>query len=1693
MSFLGKLADQINSQLTTGENENHTLDAVVDGQNQKYGSLGDFAKKFDQSSERRYTEEGYLRKDPFNTDPKQYEILMQEPSATIMVKKRMFSSVNENFRPDYMDADEKLYFKAMKVLFANKCRQISALERLSKIQKITSAVGNVSDQLMPIIMTLTDEFNGTDDTLSGVFGKSNTNGDMSNFSKVIDRVRRLYAFNNTNNLTTWVTDPTNLFQSQFGQGTGVIEITNFTNLNTSVTLSLNNPGGFDFTIVDPYEAMLITDYDIERALSDATNSFYNHKIVQFGQQGAEQVIADATTRLNQLRRDRKVSPISFKVNPDTLLGRRVVAIVDRQGVELPFDYNSGFGGIGSDVTVAKEYQINGAVLGIEGLDTKAAGILPGHTLRAAFPESELAVFGRLVTAIFTKLQLDANTRGAFVTTNKLTNYARRKLRFNFCGKLIIQPMDTVHIYMNTKSRYDGKLLSGLQNMFTGSGILQNINKTVVDLKNQIDTVFNPGGSVNFQIEKASFVGSEFPNYLWSLIRNQFVTEKEGTHVCAGVVQSAQDSWSDGKFSVSVRGVDNTTYFEMGKINFKPSTDVFNGAFYDPLTPFKTRFDTISSEGKGKDPQLLDENKALLGSSKDLTPPLTRNKSGPGAGLPSHEDNMFQDLSIDKGSRSISKVFHAPDGLVYKWKEGIGTLVQFGNSGDLGDPSKIGNVTQTKEPFAGQDVMNVLSLLITGQPYNFATYWKTVVNFDGFGKDPQSQQDSAHSYFESLQTDLQKNNSIWGNFIPFKNLTVDEQTYKSMLNSQMTVTRNNKDIESKLKELASAQQYANMFASTEAIFKSSNDKYSSYKATAQSRVADLQKEIEKLLSENQKSANGLIDHGGDITLDSNAYLGTDSKEKQAADVASKRLLRRQVNYLTRRMSYNVRGNEDKNLFIVDDVYDKDYDIAAYEQSLSNGLSLYNNEFASVKDKISAASELLNLEVFADTQGHIRVRPPQYNRMPGSIFYRMMFLKKSTGIQVFPQFLEDLFGDQIKSLTERLEVIEDQVRLYCALIGVINQNDTDDLAADGKCEDFLQIGGPSSGNGEYFTFVSDASTGSISDLVTAVQSANPSDKAVEKIESTKLGQQAISTKSSFTNNQKYQSILNAVTGKKLSDNGYGIMDKDAFSNNTRIDRLIARIYNKSGIRIDKTSFLLSSDILKDRPDVPSGATIDIFAVTQKISDAVRDRQKTVKLLYGAVKNAVEAKYLDDDSSASSSLLTPGVYRNSHIPEIFEHMIEDETYDDYGPESGKRYIIKRAQIKQISISETPPDFTEVVVQGRLDPFVDNSSLPGDLNVFPSNGNSLVTASAIDYDTWRNYGFRQTSPINVPFLSDPSTQCAPYATMVLSRARRDILRGSVTIAGNEFMQPGEVIFLEDRGMLFYVTSVKHAFTSGTSFSTTLDLRYGHTPGEYIPTTLDVIGKLIYNNRDTSNVIIQRQASSFSEKSVGILIMDANKKNVVNVGDKKDTPNSFSAANTQTINNILFNTAYMLNANKTKNNTVKATIELRIYSDVNNKIDPDLKAFAESMMKMLTDPAAGPKQNFNQVTGSVSNAPADSDFVKIVEVDMSDKTQMASPSQKAHDAARNYQNIKGMSGGGASAPGQPSVQGFGSALAGVGSALKNSFNASDGGQGTSEGEQAAANLAQRAQLRAGLMKYIVDVWVKYTDIPPAQAKANGT
>jgi hypothetical protein len=1699
MSFLGDLGNAISSQFNLGENTTTSLDATIDGQQVKYGSLGDFASQFDQSAERRYLEEGYLRRDPYNTDPKQYEILWQEPSATVLVKKKMFTSIAENFRPDFMDSDEKLYYKAMRILFQNKCNQVQALEKLSKIQQITAAVGQIDNQLVPVIITLADQANngfGNGGNLFGLFPSGNpfTTQGASNFIKTVDRLRVLYAFNQTNQYTTWITDSTNLYNSIFGQGTGTMEITNFTRLNTTTTTSVGSPGRFDLSISDPYEAMLITDYDIEVALSDATNLFYNSKTFQFGVTGSNQVITDAQNQLAQLRQARNASPIIFKVDPDTLLSKRVTAIIDRLGVEIPFQYNP-LGALSlssaSGVTVPDPYLRGsnapgssgvGSIAGYDGLDTSGPGTIPGTNVRALFPQTELSVFSTIISTIFQQLTLLANSAGNFTANNKLANYARRKLRFNFSGKLIIQPLDSVHIYMQSKSQWDSKVLAGLTQMFSGFGILQNINNTVTGFKNEFSTLFNPSANIAVQAEKSMFVGADFPNFLWSLVRSQFVTEKEGTHIFGGVVETANNSWGGGKFTVDVSGPDNSFYFRQGKVNFKPGADAFNGLIFDPLTPFKSNFDSVTLNNaplSGGIPQLLDENVNILSQTGSQS--IVKFKAGSLAGQKATQGNYIQDQSIDPATGRLTRVFYAPDGLAYKWKQGIGIFTQNGSISTINDPNLVGVPNIYQQPFAGLDVMNVISLLITGTPYNYYIYFKATSDLFGANPDPQSKQSSSYNFIKSLRGTLSKTNTLWGNFLPYKNLVMNESAIAQILQSQMTITQSNADLDGKLQQL---DDLGKSVVGLGAINVFSQQLPSDVAASTQSKFKDLQAQITNVtnsitasITQYQSATKQLFNQVNNDPSYNTSTVGMSTAKNDPSNNKARKELRKQTNYLTRRMSYDVRGNTDKNLFIVDDYYDVDYDIAAFNKALASGIQLYSTEYPDVSTQIMQVADLLNLEVFCDSQGHIRCRPPQYNRMPSSVFYRMIYLKQTLGVQIFPQFLNSLFTDQLTTLRQQIEIIEDEIRLDCAILG---NYPSLDMNGDDTASAFIKQAGVTAGSGATFNFISN-SADVICDISLLIPAANqdaggPSGAVGQALtDYANIKAAGTQTKQLFTNSEKYsllsqtlQAQINAQLGK--SNTSTTAVPSVTIFTQSQVQALIARIYAKSGQQILSKDYLTQAGP-NQAIQLDTGQTIDVFKVINELTGYLQQWQQACKLFYHTLKNAAEYKSLDDDATTANQLLNPGLFNNSNIPEVYEHMLEDETYDDYGPGSGNRYVIKNGQIRSLRIAERAPDYTTVEVHGTLPFFseTEGGGGPPGFQNFPGGGNGMTTAIAIDYDMWRNYGFKQAYIVNVPFMSDPVSQLGPYAAMLLSRGRYQVLAGSLTISGNEYQQPGEVIYLEDRNLLFYVTSVSHSFDEGANFTTTMELSYGHSIGEYIPTVMDTIGKIIYKNQEISDLIIHRQTSSANEESLGVIQLAPQNPGVqtVNSGaESSQSNNSVTSTNTQVYTNIIYTSKYLINSNNTASNNVMVQVELRIYNDDNNPIDSNLQSQANQLVSQLTNGSGGgpisiPTQNQNTQGGSLPPG-----TVVVVPVNIDDPMMRQSPSQKALDTARNLAATN-TTNQGSPLPSNPIL----------------------GNDGTNAANITANNLA----IRTTLFSYIIDCWITFASVPTSVANSTTT
>ncbi len=1465
--FLSNLGDVLDQQFYTGENKN------------KSAVLGSFANKYDRSAQRSYTEQGYFRNHFGDPTPKQLDILLQEPEATILVKKRAFASLAENFRPDLMDADERMFLLATKSLFANKCKQISNYEKLTKIAQISTQIGEVDYHLLPILY-------GAVDALSA-FGV-----DFGRFGSTVERVRKLTAFNTESRYTNWQSNPS--VTNSFGQGTGVIEFTTAVDFSTTTTLQFAQ-GRFSINFSDPYNLMTITNNDIELAMSEATNSLHKNKGFQLLGSFATDTIEIQKRQLNLERAGRHVNAIRFIVEPETFVGKRIRAIIDISGIEINFNASSisNFSGSGQiDATVLLDEPDYIEEYGEQGLTRHEAGLLIN-----------------IVSAMYNQLSMTQNSQRRAHSFNQADNnrinVLRQKLRLHYMNKLIIQPMDTISIFVTSKKKLDSKITGGLQNQSTGLKLMQGINNLVGNIKDQLNVYSG------YSAEKSIFVGNDFPTPLWLALRNQFVADKKGACVFTGIFEQAQSRYSNGGYQVSASGGDNAKFFEHGIVNINPSMDVYNGTLYDPLTPFDLKYDSISgietSIANSKDPELLSENKQIFQSV------FLKNKNGPLAGSKPTEAGYFNKNTGGKppvkGKENI-QTFYDPEGLVYRWKQGIASLVLFGDSYQAGNQR---GQSLTEDPFAGQDIMNVLSLLITGEPYNYATYYQAATKMGTLARDFITNQTSAVSYFRGLRADIKNKNAIYGNFIPFKLLTMDEASFEKIMGRQLSVIGYDTDLRLLTEHRAALADRLAFLAPGAAGSAEIKKNIENHDRAIQEKINRIHEELKRKDNPPFKVIGNDISYDfGDSSLDN---------KKISATVKSRRDLRQKLKFLTRRLAWKVRANEDPNLFIVDDTYDKDYDIQAFEQSFSN-LSIFKSDYVTVSEQIKTVADKLKLEVFCNTQGHIEIRNPKYNRVPSSVFYRMMQQKDETGVQIFPQFLEDLFVTQIKDVYGRIETIEDRIRLYGFAIGYTDDN---------KMELFLNSfsGATNNFNRGSFSFLSNQNGYIVSDIKTVSVRANP--EQLEDIDRHLTSQASVSTFTS-TNRAQFLESGSSVKFKSLTE------IQSLAGSTERFNEIKARLSNKTG-----EVFSLEKEFgeTQNNAIVLKSNNLAILQIANKIAVLLSEREQAIKSAASAVKNLKEGLTLDT-RSGGNKLLFPELSKSKETPQMFEHMIEDESHDDIGVGSASRYVLKNRDIISYEIHETKPSFTAVNVVGTFD--LIKLQLPQELAIAGTNGNAMATATAVDYDLWRMYGISLPQEVSAPFLHNPQSQLAPYAVSILNKARKEVLQGEVTIVGNEFQQPGEVVYIENRDLLFYVESITHTFSYGKSFSTSLSLKYGHNPGEYIPTPLDIVGKVLYkNNKVLPTLNHNRQGNVFRQENLGALAIGLTTSATIDI-----FTNTLADTNRRVLTQAINQAASTLSQ---ASNEFRPVLELRLYHNKDSSFSSQnstLNNYAEQIKSYL-------------------------------------------------------------------------------------------------------------------------------------------------
>jgi hypothetical protein len=1315
------------------------------------------------------------------TQPASRNIVVQEPQASIIIKKKEFSNFKHLNDLQWLDRTEKMYLRTVKALFAYKCAQIRAYEALTKFEQVFATDHEVPLEIFSDILSTAKFFETTDPNAfitnfeaATLFQNALTNSfPAKEYNDVRDDILKIAkrgAFQSSLPFTTWIVDPDNIENFGTGPGTGSMELGTFTNFSTSCDLNAS-PSSASVYMEDPYRITHITESEIELAIEEAL----------YGTLGIINEIGMGTIDL------------------------------------ATFDAKS---------VVGAAFEIAGGPLDT-GIDT---------------------------------------------------DYIRNQLRYNYMGKPFINAGDAISVFIR-----GNKTLQDYDDGHLFNEDLLAIDETILEAERYLYTD-----------KKISF---EDYKKIRSLQENSLAMQQ----VYGGVVLKTSRSFSSGFWSLSLECEDNMKWLDWSRFMIEPALQDPQGILEDPLTPYEIRTDALGIPLVGEGPKLIDENVELLNSG------LLAYDSGIFNGQYATETNLLQGQYNQTGSASGTKIMQHANGFVYRWKTGIITATA---GALLRDPLNEKDITlkmlnQTyglsvaEDVLNNLDVANVLSLLIVGQPYNVESFMEQAYQAHNISKATSASSLSPTDPLTSVIDVIKRQNIRIGGFRPYRMITLSQSSLEETATSNLI----RGELNEKIKLLR--QRKIELSTLIGRLRTSDSEGNAVFIRTMNEELQAVQLGIQEQI----KIANSTTLDTADLLTSNFNLLGRNRVLPLTGNFSADYNITRAMMIVgARRRIEDVRLNRDDNLFIVSDQYEENTDIRAYILKLrDSNYRIFDGNFISILEKCQHATKFINFEFFCNPQGHLEFRPPQWNRTPLSVLERLFQMSEEEGRTVIPPFLTQMFEDRSSSLRREVHGHNIQIVLLSLLLGRYPDSSLIPNFRDPSLVTIWKRGNEAITRA-YLRFfgVNPEGLASGGDKKTLLRAGFTATVLGDLVNT---GNQLIGDglSVSFGTGEDGDTI-NADTSTIL-----GIFDPIFQEEKNLVNNLLTTSMNVEGIPAIEYATAAGLNAVRDEFRKVGGfdAASGIIGNTQRFSEkdfvffaghdegrragliemyldelasTISSRDRLVTIL---VRNEEKATELDEINSILSGEFTEATggddgefetpisdFIEGNIIEplektataiktikdiftgeatknsLFDHLVEDDTRNLVGPGSGRRFIIEDHDIRSCTFTETPPEFNRIDVVGDA-PLGLGSALQSEFE------DKYFWAGATDFDSWRQFGYISGGTKQLPFASDPELQCRPYAIMELQLQRTQINRGVVTVNGNEFYAPGDVVFIRDQGMLYYVTSVSHSFAFGGAFETQLNLENGHAPGIYLPSPIDIIGQeltknfledgamLVYRNQD--------------------------------------------------------------------------------------------------------------------------------------------------------------------------------------------------------------------------------------------------------
>jgi hypothetical protein len=1401
--------------------------------------------------------------------------IAMSPEATILVKKKVFSSLKSANDLRFMDKTEKMLLRATKALFAYKVQQIRAYESLTKFENFFSETGMYSLNLLSSVMRETSRL---DLSKLGYIESEYVEKRLSEWY-LEDREVFLKTKDSSGKRISHpdhaepevMTNLAWLKQLAASKAKQVIE-------NKRAELKTEYKTKYDKIDV-PYDALEEADKKLEEKMDDPDSGFFGDLGLMLAHsEGAEQYDAVNEDLVKIIKRnafsvDNQLTtwivdhdaPENFLLGP----GTGVIEIALFKDFNTTTNYSTSPSTasfslsypyrLGTVLEDDIEMAINEAVDGTAGIfQDMMNGDLSSKDLRSTHGIDGSSI----ASAAFEKAGLGGSDGSLDI------DYIRERLRTFYLGKSFVNPPDPIHFYIRgNRTLIDNTSASSDQSGF---------NEEYLEIDEDI-----------LKAEYQLYTSQALSYDLYKQIRGRQDNSFGMIHVFGGFVKQVTESFGGGFWDLKAQCTDNMSWLEWSQFAIAPSLSDPKNILEDPLTPFSMVKDDLG-QIVPSERDLLHENKQLLQSG------LLSYDSGLFAGQSAAEGNLLQGQYNGVGSLRGKKVLQHADGFVYRWKTGIITATAgfqaVDPTGANASSSRIHS--QNYQPTVATDVLNnldvpnILSILIVGQPYNIETFIEQ--SYAAHNKTDKTASLSPQDPLTGVIEAVRKQNEYFGNFHPYRTNTISPESAELMINTAgVRQTANNTVKKLRRRKIAINKKIRALKNS--GVQHPGQVPPSALAATLEAEVATIDAAIDKqvlvgVAATNAISASDKV--GLEIGLfgSSGLPLSNDADENQE-------ITRAMMLVGAQRRIEDVRLNRDRNLLIISDQYDM-ADIRPFILALQGGKwNLFRAEYTNVLQKCQMASSMLNLEFFCNSQGHLEFRPPQWNKTPLTVLRGAIRREKESGKTVIPNFITNLFQTRIESLRKEVYTLNVQIVLIALMMGrfpdstlIPNMNKTGEasLAFFGVNTDSKDNSGSAlSLNRKEYSWetgnLTEQNNSTFGEGLKVTASFSESGNSLGGDTETILGDfdPIFQEQSGVTND-----VLSAIAS---GSGGAGGLRPPAqhFAEPSRLNNLrdtFKKLYGRDPAKtlgIDLKQGFEAKDIVTNGANDGDKAIEKALASEEglltKLRKAISKRDSYVSMLQANEKKVGELNEIEtflttgEEESHETGIDNPvvkflesaatGIKNTIDIitgsaseGSVYDHLIADDTRNLLGPGSGKRFILSDEHILSLSCTEAPPDFTRIDIEGSA-PLIAQQIQSGTDNLY-------FWAGATDFDLWRQYGYRAQKK-DLPFISDVEGQARPYAILELGLQKLKVNRANAQVVGNEFYQPGDTVYIPSRGLLYYVESVQHSFNYGQTFSTSLSLTYGHPPGDYVPGPLDVIGQELVGNMLDEPALIQRSSES--------------------------------------------------------------------------------------------------------------------------------------------------------------------------------------------------------------------------------------------